>query len=175
MRKAEYDRIFKIIPSCARFRENCENICLVVKLPLFVSLLPRNVDVVLWIHLWRYVITRFPANIERSSLKTSMHLYCDVTSLCKFGALKSYLLLALSRVPLRNECLFSAFMGKWTWVRHVTNPVNHEAVLGRFVTASPKFISHERRKIRRSFLIFTISSNKKLYFKRTSTTFEILS
>ena len=52
-------------------------------------------------HLWRYVITRFPANIERSSLKTSMHLYCDVTSLCKFGALKNYLFLVLSRVPLR--------------------------------------------------------------------------
>ena len=30
IRKAEYDRIFKII-SCARFRENCENRCLVVK------------------------------------------------------------------------------------------------------------------------------------------------
>ena len=29
--KAEYDRIFKIIPSCARFRENYENRCLVVK------------------------------------------------------------------------------------------------------------------------------------------------
>ena len=43
---------------------------------------------------------RFPANKERSSLKTSMHLYCDVTSLCKFGALKSYLFLVLSRVPL---------------------------------------------------------------------------
>ena len=34
-------------------------------------------------HLWRYVTTRFPANIERSSLKTSMHLYCDV-ALLKF-------------------------------------------------------------------------------------------
>ena len=33
------------------------------------------------------------------------------------------------------------------------------AVLGRFVTASFKFISYERRKIRHSFLIFTISSN----------------
>ena len=33
-------------------------------------------------------ILRFPANIERSSLKTSMQLYCDVTSLCIFGALK---------------------------------------------------------------------------------------
>ena len=30
IRKAEYDSIFKIIPSCARFRENCENRCLVV-------------------------------------------------------------------------------------------------------------------------------------------------
>ena len=51
----------------------------------------------------------FPANIERSSLKTSMHLYCDVTSLCKFGALKSYLFLVLSRVPLRSKayCLDS--------------------------------------------------------------------
>ena len=58
---------------------------------------------------------------------------------------------------------FSAFTGKWTWVKHVMNPVNREAVLGRFVTASPKFISHERRKIRHSFLIFTISSNKKYY------------
>ena len=37
-----------------------------------------------------------------SSLKTSMHLYCDVTSLCKFGALKSYLFLVLSRVPLKE-------------------------------------------------------------------------
>ena len=27
-------------------------------------------------HLLLYVTTRFPANIERSSLKTSMHLYC---------------------------------------------------------------------------------------------------
>ena len=35
-------------------------------------------------------------------------------------------------IQLRNECLFSAFMGKWTWVRHMTNPVNREAVLGRF-------------------------------------------
>ena len=51
-------------------------------------------------HLWRYVTTRFPANIERSSLKTSMYLYCDVTLLCNFGALKSYLFLVLSRVPL---------------------------------------------------------------------------
>ena len=56
-------------------------------------------------------------------------------------------------------------MEKWTWVRHVTNPVNRGAVLGRFVTASPKFISHERRKIRHSFLIFTISSNQKLFSK----------
>ena len=89
--------IFKIIPLCARFWENCENRCLVVKSPLFVSLFPRNGDVVLRMHLWRYVTTRFPANIER---KTSMHLYNDVTSLCKFGALKSYLFLVLSRVPL---------------------------------------------------------------------------
>ena len=44
----------------------------------------------------------FPANIERSSLKTSMHLYCDVTSLCKYGAFKSYLFLVLLRVPLRR-------------------------------------------------------------------------
>ena len=36
---------------------------------MFVSLLPRNVDVVLQMHLWRYATTRFPANIERSSLE----------------------------------------------------------------------------------------------------------
>ena len=29
----------------------------------------------------------FPANIERNFLKKSMHLYCGVISLCKFGAL----------------------------------------------------------------------------------------
>ena len=62
-------------------------------------------------------------------------------------------------VHWRNECLFFCVHGKWTWVRHVTNPVNREVVLGRFVTTSPKFISHECRKIRHSFLIFTISSN----------------
>ena len=59
---------------------------------------------------------------------------------------------------------FFCVHGKWTWVRHVTNPVNREAVLGRFVTASPKFISNEHRKIRHSFLIFTISSDKKTLF-----------
>ena len=53
-------------------------------------------------HLWRYVTTRFPANLERNSLKKAMHFYCDVASLCKFGALKSYLFLVLSRVPLRR-------------------------------------------------------------------------
>ena len=37
----------------------------------------------------------FPTNAEHSSLKTSVHLYCDVTSLCKFGAFKSYLFLVL--------------------------------------------------------------------------------
>ena len=42
---------------------------------LCLSLLPRNVDVVLRMLLWRYVTTRFPANIESSSFKTSMHLY----------------------------------------------------------------------------------------------------
>ena len=31
-----------------------------------------------------------------------MHLYCDVTLLCKYGALKSYLFLVLSRAPLRD-------------------------------------------------------------------------
>ena len=56
---------------------------------------------------------------------------------------------------------FFCVHGKWTWVRHFTNPVNRAAVVGRFVTASPKFISNECRKIRHSFLLFTISSNIK--------------
>ena len=47
----------------------------------------------------------FSRHIEGSSLKTSMHLYCDVTSLCKFGALKSYLFLVLWRVPLSGYLL----------------------------------------------------------------------
>ena len=52
IQKAEYDRIsLLIIQSSARFRENCENRLLVVKLPSFVSLLPRNVDVVLQMQL----------------------------------------------------------------------------------------------------------------------------
>ena len=51
----------------------------------------------------------FPANIEGSSLKTSMHLYCDFASLCKFGALKSYLFLVLSRVPLSSYLNFLYF------------------------------------------------------------------
>ena len=67
-------------------------------------------------HLWHYVTTLFPANVERSSLETSVHLYCDVTSLCKFGALKSYLFLVLSRVPLSTS--FIDLFGKlyiWNW------------------------------------------------------------
>ena len=32
---------------------------------------------------------------------------------------------------LRNECLFLCIDGKRTWVRHVTNSVNRETVLGR--------------------------------------------
>ena len=66
-------------------------------------------------HLWRYVTSRFPANIERSSLKTSMHLYCDVTSLCKFGALKSYLFLVLSQVPLSVKFNKRGVLHKSTW------------------------------------------------------------
>ena len=53
----------------------------------------------------------FPAKIECGSLKTSMHLYCDVTSLCKFGALKSYLCLVLSRVPLNSVPLTYYHLG----------------------------------------------------------------
>ena len=83
---------------------------------------------------------------------------------CLFGTLHSGIDV-FQEFNLRNECLFFCVHGKWTWVRHVTNPVNREAVLGRFVTASPKFISHECRKIRHSFLIFTISSNIKPFSK----------
>ena len=45
----------------------------------------------------------FPANAENISFKISMDVYCDVTSLCIFGALKSYLFLVLSRVPLMSS------------------------------------------------------------------------
>ena len=72
------------------------------KLPLFVSLLPRNVEV-LQMHLWCYVTTCFQANIEHSFPKTKMQLYCDVLSLCKFGTLKSHLFLILSPVPLNTN------------------------------------------------------------------------
>ena len=47
---------FKIIPSCANFRENVEIKSPFVYQPLFVSLLPRHVDVVLRIHLSPYFI-----------------------------------------------------------------------------------------------------------------------
>ena len=52
-----------------------------------------------------YQTTLFPANIEHSSLKTSLHLYYNVTVLSKFGAVyKSYLFLVMSRVPLSTFC-----------------------------------------------------------------------
>ena len=45
----------KIISSCARFRENCENSCLVLKSLLFILLLALNVVLVSWLRFWHYV------------------------------------------------------------------------------------------------------------------------
>ena len=85
----------KTISSSACSQENCENSSLDANLPLSLSLLPRNVDVVLQILLRHYVTMLF-RQCRPHFLSKSMHLYCDVTSLCKFGMLKSYLFLILS-------------------------------------------------------------------------------
>ena len=58
----------------------------------------------------------------------------------------------------------SFFLGSWGMNRSVgqTNRVNREAVLVRFVCSALRFIPHEPRKIRHSFLIFTMFPTRTL-------------
>ena len=56
------------------------------------------------------------------------------------------------------------FLGSWGMNRSAgqTNRVNREAVLGWFVCSALRFIPHEPRKKRHSFLIFTMLPTKTL-------------
>ena len=61
-----------------------------------------------------------------------MHLYCDVTSLYKFGTLKSYLFLALSRVPLNANFDFDVSLAN-----DVAIGVAKYALPGKVIQGSP--------------------------------------
>ena len=65
-----------------------------------------------------------------------MHLYCDVTSLCKFGALKSYLFLVLSRVPLNHFYNAENFDALKTL--RINRSLNFLSQIGFFATFIPK-------------------------------------
>ena len=56
------------------------------------------------------------------------------------------------------------FLGSWGMNRSAgqTNRVNREAVLARFVCSALRFIPHEPREKRHSFLIFTVLPTKTL-------------
>ena len=97
-------------------------------------------------------------------------LRCNSTQFVMYYKLRNYYTshteaLGTQWYSVEEWVSFFCVHGKWTSVGHVTNPVNREAVLGRFVSASPKFISHECRKIRHLFLIFTTSPNTKPFSK----------
>ena len=63
---------------------------------------------------------------------------------------------------LRNECLFFWVHGGMNRSAGQTNRVNREAVLVRFVCSALRFIPHEHREKRHSFLIFTMPPTKNL-------------
>ena len=72
-----------------------------------------------------------------------MHLYCDDTSLCKFGGLKSYLFLVLSRVPLILPLTLVSYIPYYVNFRYDNGPDMSsvlECFLGQYGCYTEQFL-----------------------------------